>query len=104
MISSDIESVTQEVPVYTFTRTGAAPLTTLYNELVDHLSIDTIILADGGTDSLMRGDEIGLGTPTEDMASICAVNEISKKKVDHNSLCQLAWLTIYLIRFLARFL
>ena len=35
--------------------------------LVDELGIDTIILADGGTDSLMCGDEEELGTPTEDM-------------------------------------
>ena len=28
----------------------------------------SIILVDGGTDSLMRGDEEDLGTPVEDMA------------------------------------
>lgn len=35
-----------------------------------------MINSDGGTDSLMRGDESGLGTPTEDMASIAAVNKL----------------------------
>ena len=39
-------------------------------------NLDTIILVDGGTDSLMRGDEEGLGTPVEDMTSICAVDQI----------------------------
>lgn len=38
-----------------------------YQAIVDELGIDTIILADGGTDSLMCGDEQELGTPTEDM-------------------------------------
>ena len=33
-------------------------------------------LVDGGTDSLMRGDEDGLGTPTEDIASITAVHNL----------------------------
>jgi len=37
------------------------------------LKLDTIIVADGGTDSLMRGDESGLGTPKEDMMTIGAV-------------------------------
>jgi hypothetical protein len=31
---------------------------------------------DGGTDSLMRGDEAGLGTPEEDIASIAVVDEL----------------------------
>jgi hypothetical protein len=45
-----------------------------YRELTTGLGIDTVILVDGGTDSLMRGDEVGLGTPSEDMASIAAVD------------------------------
>ncbi len=31
---------------------------------------------DGGSDSLMRGDEAGFGTPGEDMASIAAVHQV----------------------------
>ena len=34
------------------------------------LGVDTLVLVDGGTDSLMRGDEEGLGTPHEDIASL----------------------------------
>ena len=67
----------QEVPVYCFERTGVKPLLASYQALVEHLSIDTIILVDGGTDSLMRGDEAGLGTPQEDISSIISVNELS---------------------------
>ncbi|TMR93699.1 DUF1152 domain-containing protein [Nonomuraea basaltis] len=36
--------------------------------------LDAIVLVDGGTDILMRGDESGLGTPVEDMASLAAVH------------------------------
>jgi hypothetical protein len=67
----------EEVPVYCFERTGVKPLLASYQALVECLSLDTIILVDGGTDSLMRGDEAGLGTPQEDIASIVAVNELS---------------------------
>lgn len=34
---------------------------------------DAIVLVDGGTDILLRGNEAGLGTPEEDMASLVAV-------------------------------
>ena len=46
--------------------------------MIDHHSIDTVILVDGGTDSLMRGDEIDLGTPHEDATSLVVVNELSE--------------------------
>jgi hypothetical protein len=65
-----------EVPVYAFHRVGPAPILEAYQLLVDRLHIDTVILADGGTDSLMRGDEDGLGTPVEDMTSICAADQL----------------------------
>lgn len=77
----------QEVPVYTFERTGVVPLTEVYRALVDHLKLDAIVLVDGGTDSIMRGDEIGLGTPTEDMASICAVNQVDDKGLKRFLVC-----------------
>jgi len=53
----------QETPIYCFERTGVKPLLASYRALVEQLSLDTVILVDGRTDSLMRGDEIGLGTP-----------------------------------------
>lgn len=70
----------KETPVYCFERTGVRPLLASYKALVEHLSLDTIILVDGGTDSLMRGDEIGLGTPQEDISSIVAVNELTVER------------------------
>ena len=65
-----------ETPIYCFERTGVKPLLASYRALAAHLSLDTVVLVDGGTDSLMRGDESGLGTPQEDIASITAVNEL----------------------------
>ncbi|KND42517.1 MULTISPECIES: DUF1152 domain-containing protein [Streptomyces] len=60
--------------VYALSRTGVAPLRAAYRALVDHLGgVDAVVLVDGGTDILMRGDEHGLGTPEEDMASLGAV-------------------------------
>lgn len=62
------------VSIYSFEKTGVAPLKCCYQFLIEHLGIDAIILVDGGTDILMRGDEAGLGTPEEDMASLAAVS------------------------------
>ena len=64
------------VPIYCFQRSGLKPLQANYQMLVDSLKIDTIILVDGGTDSLMRGDESSLGTPEEDVLSILAANQM----------------------------
>ncbi|MBN8611093.1 MAG: DUF1152 domain-containing protein [Deltaproteobacteria bacterium] len=44
--------------VYGFGRVGVRPLSRAYEELVSRLSIDAIVLVDGGTDALMRGDEL----------------------------------------------
>ncbi|MFA5507855.1 MAG: DUF1152 domain-containing protein [Vulcanimicrobiota bacterium] len=67
--------------LYTFKPCGVVPLRAAYQALVERLQIDAIVLVDGGTDSLMRGDEHGLGTPIEDLTSIAAVQglELSTK-------------------------
>lgn len=59
--------------VYAFPRLGVQPLRAAYRVLVEHLGVDTVVLVDGGTDILLRGDESGLGTPEEDMTSLAAV-------------------------------
>jgi hypothetical protein len=64
----------EEIPVWCFEKTGVAPLAERYQYLVDELNLDAIILVDGGVDSLLRGDEKHLGTPSEDMASLAAVS------------------------------
>jgi len=59
--------------VYAFDKVGVRPLRASYEALVADLRPDAIVLVDGGTDLLMRGDEAGLGTPEEDMVSLGAV-------------------------------
>jgi hypothetical protein len=66
----------EDVTVWMFARTGAAPLVESYTALVKHLNIDAIILVDGGVDSIMHGDEIGSGTLVEDSITLAAVQHI----------------------------
>lgn len=42
-------------------------------EFIDTHSVDAIVLVDRGSDSLMTGDEEGLGDPIEDAVSVAAV-------------------------------
>jgi hypothetical protein len=58
--------------VYAFPRTGVRPLRSAYRTIIEKHSIDAVVLVDGGTDILLRGDEQHLGTPTEDMTSLAA--------------------------------
>jgi hypothetical protein len=62
--------------VYCFEKAGVRPLREAYAYLAEHLTLDTIVLVDGGTDILMRGDEAGLGTPAEDMTSLAAAYQV----------------------------
>jgi hypothetical protein len=48
-------------------------LTRLYRQFIADHSIDAIVLVDGGSDSLMVGDEEGLGDPVEDAVSVATV-------------------------------
>lgn len=66
--------------VYGFNRTGVNPLKDAYKYLIKEHNIDTVVLVDGGTDSLMFGDEEGLGTPQEDICSMAAVYRSGIKK------------------------
>lgn len=70
------QSQGQDVSIWCFPHTGCVETTQAYKALVHHLNVDAVVLADGGTDSLLRGDENGLGTPVEDMISIAAVDSI----------------------------
>ncbi|WP_066375256.1 DUF1152 domain-containing protein [Herbidospora mongoliensis] len=69
--------------VYAFPKVGVSPLRAAYQALVERLDIDAVVLVDGGTDILLRGDETGLGTPEEDMASLAAVHglDVAEKLV-----------------------
>jgi hypothetical protein len=63
----------QPSTVYAFEKVGVGPLRAAYARLVEELAVEAVVLVDGGTDILMRGDEEGLGTPEEDMSSLAAV-------------------------------
>jgi hypothetical protein len=78
-----------ETPVYAIERGGVKPVVAAYEWLVETLHPDTLILIDGGTDSLMRGDEVGPGTPQEDMASLFAANTV--KGVDRKLLVSIGF-------------
>lgn len=69
-----------DVSVFAFPQNGVVPLRDAYQYLIENLNLDAIVLVDGGTDSLMRGDEAGLGTPSEDVASMVAVNQVDVRK------------------------
>lgn len=60
------------LPIHAIIRSGAAAVQRAYTWLAESINPDTIILVDGGTDILMCGDEAGLGTPQEDIASLAA--------------------------------
>ncbi|MDI1430782.1 DUF1152 domain-containing protein [Polyangium sorediatum] len=56
-------------------------LRAFYAELVQRHEVDAVILVDGGSDSLMRGDEEGLGDPIEDAVSVGAVASLEGVKL-----------------------
>jgi hypothetical protein len=64
-------------PIFSIARSGARPVADAYRWMAKELQPDTLILVDGGMDSLMRGDEAGLGTPQEDSASLAAALDVS---------------------------
>jgi hypothetical protein len=68
-----LESNGHPARVYAFEKTGVRPLRDAYARLAREHALDAIVLADGGTDILLRGDEAGLGTPEEDMTSLAAL-------------------------------
>jgi hypothetical protein len=51
---------------------GVLPLRHAYSYIVERHGVDTLVLVDGGTDSLMTGDETHLGSIVEDSCSIAA--------------------------------
>lgn len=72
------EKRNQRVTIWSFHKTGAKPLLENYRLLIERLSIDGIVLIDGGVDRLVRGDESEMGTLVEDAISLFAVNELGQ--------------------------
>lgn len=63
----------ENIPIWAFHKTGVQPLMENYQHLIEHLNIDTILLVDGGVDSLARGDEAEPGTFIEDSVSMAVI-------------------------------
>jgi hypothetical protein len=53
----------------------------LYEQLIRAHAVDAIVLVDGGSDSLMAGDEEGLGDPIEDAVSVTTVASLDPRLV-----------------------
>jgi hypothetical protein len=62
--------------VWCFEKTGVVPLRAAYEFLIRELGLDAIILIDGGVDAALKGDETSLGTPSEDLTTVCAVSAL----------------------------
>jgi hypothetical protein len=62
--------------IYSFDKTGVRPLARAYAAVVERRAIDAIVLIDGGIDAILRGDEVSLGTPAEDLASLAAATAL----------------------------
>ncbi|TFG00606.1 MAG: DUF1152 domain-containing protein [Promethearchaeota archaeon] len=69
-----------DVPIYTIKRIGPMLLRKTYEVIFEHFKYDTIILVDGGTDSLLLGNENKLGSFYEDITSIISVDNL---KIDN---------------------
>jgi hypothetical protein len=65
-----------ETPIYSIQTSGARPVSAAYGWLTRTLQPDCLILVDGGTDSLMFGDEAGLATPEGDAVSLFAAERL----------------------------
>lgn len=69
----------EDVPIYAFIRSiGVHQLSKAYKRIVADHSVDAVVLCDGGTDSLMFGRELQMGTPIEDQTSIAAVSTLNE--------------------------
>jgi hypothetical protein len=75
------EQRNEDVTIWCFGRTGVRPLLANYQALIDYLSVDAILLVDGGVDSLMHGDEVETGSITMDSISLAAVSQLQGLKV-----------------------
>lgn len=72
------EKYQEDITIWCFKKTGVQPLIANYSLLIKHLSIDGILLIDGGVDSLIRGDEEEMGTLLEDAVSLLAVSQFDE--------------------------
>jgi len=71
----------RQMPMIAFSHyIGVAARTQAFRNVIERFDIDAVVLVDGGTDSLIFGDEPGLGTIVEDASSCVAVNQLGLEK------------------------
>lgn len=70
----------EDKSVYCFRPVGPQKLLTSYRVLQKLLNFDTVVLVDGGIDSILKGDEKRIGTPVEDMSSISAISQLEVER------------------------
>jgi hypothetical protein len=63
-------------PVWAIAKTGVRPLRAALGYLATVLELDTVVLIDGGVDLILKGDETSIGTPSEDLASLQALQGV----------------------------
>ncbi len=61
-----------ERPVWGLSKAGVRPMREALRVLTRRLDADLVVLVDGGIDLILRGDETSIGTPSEDLATLCA--------------------------------
>lgn len=54
-------------------------LTSLYTRICEHHEIDAVLAFDGGSDSLMAGDEAAMGDVVEDLTTVTAISDLDVK-------------------------
>ncbi len=79
----DVEPADAPHHVYAYNaRDFACPeMTDVFRMLVREHDVDAIVLVDGGSDSLMAGDEAGLGDPVEDAVSLASAASLTDTPV-----------------------
>ncbi|CAF0722466.1 unnamed protein product [Adineta steineri] len=74
-----------QVPIYAilcdYDQTDLQSIVDAYRYLINGRTIDELILIDGGSDVLLTGNELLLGTPVEDMSHARAVDLLSTNEV-----------------------
>jgi len=65
----------RRAPISAFAKAGVKPLSAAYRSIIDQHDIDLVLLIDGGTDSIIFGDEPGVGTVVEDAVSTVAASD-----------------------------
>lgn len=63
-------------PIWALAKVGVRPLLASLAALVRRLAVDLLVLVDGGIDLTLRGDETSIGTPSEDLATLCAAKDL----------------------------